>query len=111
MKDIIRVRQIIWSVVLVLRSILGIFLITHVFSIVSDTVNTPVLPFWVLIIFQLLPMLLIYNDAILLIRTKRSTGFKIELTESKSSIQISKVIWKASRFFSFIAKYLEHKFV
>ena len=61
MKDIIGVRQIIWSVVLILRSILGIFLIIHVFSIVSDTVNTPVLPFWVLIIFQLLPMLLIYN--------------------------------------------------
>ena len=111
MKDIIRVRQIIWSLVLILRSILGIFLIIHVFSIVSDTVNTPALPFWVLITFQLLPMLLIYNGAILLIRTKRSTGFKIERAESKSSIQISKVGWKASRVFSFIAKYLEHKFV
>ena len=78
-KDITRIRQIIWSIVQISCSILGIFLIIHVSSIVLDTGDTPVLPFWVLITFQLLPMLLIYNGAILLIRTKRSTGFKIEL--------------------------------
>ena len=78
-KDIIRIHQIIWSIVLISCSILGIFLIIHVSSIVSDTGDAPVLPFWVLITFQLLPMLLIYRGAILLIRTKRSIGFKIEL--------------------------------
>ena len=79
MKDITRIRQIIWSIVLISGSILGIFLIIQVSSIISDTNDAPVLPFWVLIIFQLLPLLLIYYGAVLLIRTKRSRGFKIEV--------------------------------
>ncbi|MDB4051511.1 hypothetical protein N9463_02160 [Planktomarina sp.] len=80
MKDITRIRQIIWSIVLISGSIFGIFLIIHVSSIISDMNDGPVLPFWVLITFQLLPMLLIYNGAVLLIRTKRSAGFRVELT-------------------------------
>jgi hypothetical protein len=79
MKDITRIRQIIWSIVLISGSILGIFLIIQVSSIISDTNDAPVLPFWVLIIFQLLPMLLIYYGAVILIRTKRSTGLKAEV--------------------------------
>ena len=78
-KDITRIRQIIWSIVLISGSIFGIFLIIHLSSIISDMNDGPALPFWVLITFQLLPMLLVYYGTLLLIHTKRSTGFRLEV--------------------------------
>ena len=79
MQDFIKIRQIIWSIILISASILGIFLIIGVSSILADIGNAPILPFWAVITFQLLPMLLTYYGAVLLIRTKRSTGLKAEV--------------------------------
>ena len=75
-KDIIKITQMIWSILFVSGCILAIFLFLQVSSLLTPE-DTRILPIGIVITFQLLPMLLIYYGVVLLIRTKRSTGFRL----------------------------------
>jgi hypothetical protein len=77
-KDIIKITQMIWSILFVSGCILAIFLFLQVSSLLTPE-DTRILPIGIVITFQLLPMLLIYYGTLLLIRTKRSTGFRLEV--------------------------------
>ena len=78
MEDTIKITQMIWSILFVSGCILAIFLFLQVSSLLTPE-DTRILPIGIVITFQLLPMLLIYYGTLLLIRTKRSTGFKLEV--------------------------------
>jgi hypothetical protein len=78
MEDTIKITQMIWSILFVSGCILAIFLFPQVSSLLTPE-DTRILPIGIVITFQLLPMLLIYYGTLLLIRTKRSTGFKLEV--------------------------------
>ena len=77
-KDIIKITQMIWSILFVSGCILAIFLFLQVSSLLTPE-DTRILPIGIVITFQLLPMLLIYYGTLLLIRTERSTGFRLEV--------------------------------
>ena len=77
-KDIIKITQMIWSILFVSGCILAIFLFLQVYSLLTPE-DARILPIGIVITFQLLPMLLIYYGTLLLIRTKRSTGFRLEV--------------------------------
>ena len=77
-KDIIKITQMIWSILFVSGCILAIFLFLQVSSLLTPE-DTRILPIGIVITFQLLPMLLIYYGTLLLIRAKRSTGFRLEV--------------------------------
>ena len=79
MEDTIKITQIIWSIMFVSGCILAIFLFLQVYSLLTPD-DTRILPIGIVITFQLLPMLLIYYGTLLLIRTKRSTGFRLEVS-------------------------------
>ena len=76
--DITKITQMIWSILFVSGCILAIFLFLQVSSLLTPE-DTRILPIGIVITFQLLPMLLIYYGTLLLIRTKRSTGFRLEV--------------------------------
>ena len=78
MEDIVKITQMIWSILFVSGCILAIFLFLQVSSLLTPE-DTRILPIGIVITFQLLPMLLIYYGTLLLIRTKRSTGFRLEV--------------------------------
>ena len=78
MEDTIKITQMIWSIMFVSGCILAIFLSLQVSSLLTPE-DTRILPIGIVITFQLLPMLLIYYGTLLLIRTKRSTGFRLEV--------------------------------
>ena len=78
MEDTIKITQMIWSILFVSGCILAIFLFLQVSSLLTPE-DTRILPIGIVITFQLLPMLLIYYGTLLLIRTKRSTGFRLEV--------------------------------
>ena len=78
MEDTIKIHQMIWSILFVLGCILAIFVFLQVSSLLTPE-DTRILPIGIVITFQLLPMLLIYYGVVLLIRTKRSTGFRLEV--------------------------------
>jgi hypothetical protein len=78
MEDTIKITQMIWSILFVSGCILAIFLFLQVSSLLTPE-DTRILPIGIVITFQLLPMLLIYYGVVLLIRTKRSTGFRLEV--------------------------------
>ena len=78
MEDTIKITQMIWSIMFVSGCILAIFLFLQVSSLLTPE-DTRILPIGIVITFQLLPMLLIYYGTLLLIRTKRSTGFRLEV--------------------------------
>ena len=78
MEDTVKITQMIWSIIFVSGCLLGGFVFLQVYSLLSPEI-TRIIPLGIVIIFQLLPMLLIYYGAVLLIRTKRSRGFKLEL--------------------------------
>ena len=77
-KDIAKITQMIWSIIFVSGCLLGGFVFLQVYSLLSPEIAR-ILPLGIVIIFQLFPMLLVYCGAVLLIRTKRSTGFKAEM--------------------------------
>ena len=77
-EDTIKITQMIWSILFVSGCILAIFLFLQVSSLLTPE-DTRILPIGIVITFQLLPMLLIYYGTLLLIRTKRSTGFRLEV--------------------------------
>jgi hypothetical protein len=77
-EDTIKIHQMIWSILFVLGCILAIFVFLQVSSLLTPE-DTRILPIGIVITFQLLPMLLIYYGVVLLIRTKRSTGFRLEV--------------------------------
>ena len=78
MEDTVKITQMIWSIIFVSGCLLGGFVFLQVYNLLSSE-STRILPLGIVIIFQFLPMLLIYYGAILLIRAKRSRGFKIEV--------------------------------
>ena len=78
MEDTIKITQMIWSILFVSGCILAIFLFLQVSSLLTPE-DTRILPIGIVITFQLLPMLLIYYGTLLLIRTTRSTGFRLEV--------------------------------
>ena len=78
MEDTIKITQMIWSIMFVSGCILAIFLFLQVSSLLTPE-NTRILPIGIVITFQLLPMLLIYYGVVLLIRSKRSRGFRLEV--------------------------------
>ena len=78
MENTVKITQMIWSIIFVSGCLLGGFVFLQVYSLLSPEI-TRIIPLGIVIIFQLLPMLLIYYGAVLLIRTKRSTGFKAEM--------------------------------
>ena len=78
MEDTVKITQMIWSIIFVSGCLLGGFVFLQVYNLLSSE-STHILPLGIVIIFQFLPMLLIYYGAILLIRAKRSRGFKIEV--------------------------------
>ena len=78
MEDTIKITQMIWSILFVSGCILAIFLFLQVSSLLTPE-DTRILPIGIVITFQFLPMLLIYYGTLLLIRTKRSTGFRLEV--------------------------------
>ena len=78
MEDTIKITQMIWSIMFVSGCILAIFLFLQVSSLLTPE-DTRILPIGIVITFQLLPMLLIYYGTLLLIRTKRSKGFRLEV--------------------------------
>ena len=78
MEDTIKITQMIWSILFVSGCILVIFLFLQVSSLLTPE-DTRILPIGIVITFQLLPMLLIYYGTLLLIHTKRSTGFRLEV--------------------------------
>ncbi len=78
MEDTIKITQMIWSILFVSGCILAIFLFLQVSSLLTPE-DTRIIPIGIVITFQLLPMLLIYYGTLLLIRTKRSTGFRLEV--------------------------------
>ena len=78
MEDTVKITQMIWSIIFVSGCLLGGFVFLQVYNLLSSE-STRILPLGIVIIFQLLPMLLIYYGAVLLIRAKRSRGFKIEV--------------------------------
>ena len=78
MEDTIKITQMIWSILFISGCILAIFLFLQVSSLLTPE-DTRILPIGIVITFQLLPMLLIYYGTLLLIRTKRSTGFRLEV--------------------------------
>ena len=78
MEDTIKITQMIWSILFVSGCILAIFLFLQVSSLLTPE-DTRILPIGIVITFQLLPMLLIYYGTLLLIRTKRSKGFRLEV--------------------------------
>ena len=78
MEDTIKITQMIWTILFVAGCILAIFLFLQVSSLLTPE-DTRILPIGIVITFQLLPMLLIYHGTVLLIRTKRSTGFRHEV--------------------------------
>jgi len=78
MEDTIKITQMIWSILFISGCILAIFLFLQVSSLLTPE-DTRILPIGIVITFQLLPMLLIYYGTLLLIRTTRSTGFRLEV--------------------------------
>ena len=78
MEDTIKITQMIWSILFVSGCILAIFLFVQVSSLLTPE-DTRILPIGIVITFQLLPMLLIYYGTLLLIRTNRSKGFRLEV--------------------------------
>ena len=78
MEDTVKITQMIWSIIFVSGCLLGGFVFLQVYNLLSSE-STHILPLGIVITFQFLPMLLIYYGAILLIRAKRSRGFKIEV--------------------------------
>ena len=78
MEDTIKITQMIWSIMFVSGCILAIFVFLQVSSLLTPE-DTRILPIGIVITFQLLPMLLIYYGVVLLIRSKRSKGFRLEV--------------------------------